>query len=280
MIDRFNPLILGDYLKKTTAGDFVLVEAIHQSGFEISKHVHEHTGITVTTQGSFTQRFGRRSVECVSDSIQITPLGEAHSNQYGSAGARCLHIKVNPKRTEALRAVSNALERPAYIQGRCVTIFERKIKKELKIMDSASMLAIESMILEMLAHITRTYSRKISPLKPPEWLCAARDFIHACFDQQISLNDVANSVGMNAAHLARMFRKYYHVSVGEYVRCLRLDYAARQLSHSEQTLIEIAYSSGFYDQSHFSHLFKLQTGITPTEFRKITKSGKSDTNGT
>ena len=61
--------------------------------------------------------------------------------------------------------------------------------------------------------------------------------------------------------------EHYRTTVGEYVRRLRLDWATRQLSETEVSITEIALAAGFYDQSHFSHLFKQHTGFTPAEFR-------------
>jgi AraC-like DNA-binding protein len=41
----------------------------------------------------------------------------------------------------------------------------------------------------------------------------------------------------------------------------------RQLSETQDSIAEIAESAGFYDQSHFTHLFKQHTGFSPAEFR-------------
>lgn len=277
MTDKFNPRILGDYLKKITAGDFVLLETVHPPGSVIPKHIHEYVNITITVSGAGTRKFNSRVQEYVSESVLTTPSGEPHTDRFSSAGARCLHIKINPKRTENSRALTNILECPAHLRGGYAMMVAGKIYNELKIMDDVSSVSIESLILELLVHMSRSLSKELSHAKPPAWLCTAREFIHTYFDRQIALNDVAHSVGINASHLARMFRKHYRLSVGEYIRRLRLDFAARQLSQSEQTIIEIANASGFYDQSHFSHAFKLHTGTTPAEFRSITKSGKPDT---
>lgn len=45
-----------------------------------------------------------------------------------------------------------------------------------------------------------------------------------------------------------------------------------QLRLSALTLTETLHAPGFYDQSHFSHLFKEHTGFTPAEFRAFSGS--------
>jgi AraC-like DNA-binding protein len=47
----------------------------------------------------------------------------------------------------------------------------------------------------------------------------------------------------------------------------RLDYSAKLLAQFDRSLSTIAFMTGFYDQSHFTHLFKLRFGVTPGDFR-------------
>jgi AraC family transcriptional regulator len=56
--------------------------------------------------------------------------------------------------------------------------------------------------------------------------------------------------------------------VGEYVREMRLEFAARALDDREQSIGQIALSAGFADHSHFARTFKAYTGVTPSEYRQ------------
>lgn len=98
---------------------------------------------------------------------------------------------------------------------------------------------------------------------------------HEQFDQSISLLRIAETVGVHPAHLARMFRQHFQCTVGEYLRRVRLNHAALDLAGSSKSVVQIASEAGFYDQSHFTHTFKVHMGMTPTEYRSETKS-KSD----
>jgi AraC family transcriptional regulator len=83
----------------------------------------------------------------------------------------------------------------------------------------------------------------------------------------VTLSAVAGTVGIHPAHLARVFRTQFHCTIGEYVRKLRLDDAARRLGSSEDSIKDIAIDAGFYDQSHFTNAFRRHTGVTPARFR-------------
>ena len=133
-------------------------------------------------------------------------------------------------------------------------------------MDSASLLAIEGLSLEVIAELSR-YSN--SERKVPRWLERAKEILHEHSSETISLGDVAKAVDIHPVHLARAFRKFYGCTSGEYLRGLRIQFACRKLSTSDMPLVEIALAAGFSHQAHFSRLFKRHTGMTPTEFRSL-----------
>lgn len=141
-----------------------------------------------------------------------------------------------------------------------------RLYKEFRAGDAAAALTVEGLVLETLGAAARRMTRCQSPARP-EWLRRARDFIHEHFAAGVSLTGLAASVEVHPSHLTRMFRRHYGCSVGDYVRRLRLEYAAHELIASDQPLAEIAAAAGFYDQSHFTHTFKSHLKMTPAEYR-------------
>jgi AraC family transcriptional regulator len=73
-------------------------------------------------------------------------------------------------------------------------------------------------------------------------------------------------------HLARAFRTRYGVSVGEYGRRLRLEWAAAEVARSDTPLALIAARAGFADQSHFTRVFKQHIGATPGAYRRVVQA--------
>jgi AraC family transcriptional regulator len=79
-------------------------------------------------------------------------------------------------------------------------------------------------------------------------------------------------MGVHPVHLAREFRRHFRCTPGEYVRRLRVESAARALSHSDAPLAQIGLAAGFSHQAHFCRVFKRHTGMTPSEFRSALRS--------
>jgi AraC family transcriptional regulator len=255
-------------------GGFVLTETTRSPGLVLSRHSHEHTNIALVLRGSFIETVNERPCEVNSCSLILRPAGEPHANRYNSAEARCLIIEVQPARLEMIRGFSPVLDKATHIKEPWVLAHARRLHHEFRIRDGVSALAIEGLVLDLLASAQRHRVQTQTEVEP-HWLRQARDFIREEFSQPFSLSRVADAVGIHPAHLARTFRRRYRCTLGEYVRRLKLDHAAAELSETDKPLAEIALICGFYDQSHFSRAFKDYHGVTPSEFRSSRSEGRT-----
>jgi AraC family transcriptional regulator len=95
------------------------------------------------------------------------------------------------------------------------------------------------------------------------------DFIDAHPDEAMSLDQLAERVHRSKYHFARVFREEVGVPPWTYVVETRLRTARHLLdTRPDLSLTEIALSAGFYDQPHFTRVFKKAEGLTPGEYRK------------
>lgn len=72
-------------------------------------------------------------------------------------------------------------------------------------------------------------------------------------------------------HLTRCMKKYYGVSITEYINELRINYASNLLIHTYTPVLDVCFSSGFQSTSYFYKIFKAKYGISPTGFKKLYK---------
>jgi AraC-like DNA-binding protein len=106
----------------------------------------------------------------------------------------------------------------------------------------------------------------------PHWLVEVREQLHGRFHEPLRLADLAAHANVHEVHLAATFRARYGCTLGEYLRRLRLDAALRQLSASDDEIATIAQAAGFYDQAHFTKLFRARVGVPPHTFRQKLRS--------
>jgi len=93
-----------------------------------------------------------------------------------------------------------------------------------------------------------------------------KEYVRANLAAKITMQKVANAVGVSQAFLFRGFHNTFACSPYQYVLSERIAAAKRMLAYSEVPLVEIALMTGFSSHSHFSTVFSRQTGLSPTEF--------------
>ncbi|HEU4791413.1 MAG TPA: chromate resistance protein ChrB domain-containing protein [Flavobacterium sp.] len=123
---------------------------------------------------------------------------------------------------------------------------------------------------------------KINKKKTPSWVKDLKAIIQDQIDTQFTfdLKKISNDLELNPSYLSREFSKYFEdLNFGDYVRKLRIEKAITLIQNSTYTLTEIAYMTGFSDQSHFTRIFKQSTGKNPSSYRKSSQKGNSDTKG-
>ena len=95
-------------------------------------------------------------------------------------------------------------------------------------------------------------------------------YIESCFDESITLPDIAKAAGMNHTTLTALMKEELGLTAIEYLMKYRITVAEKQLEFTSVPIKDIANMTGFKTVQHFSRVFKAQTDATPAEFRKST----------
>lgn len=130
----------------------------------------------------------------------------------------------------------------------------------------------ENMLLDVYQKFLRHKSTKV-----PEWATELKAIIQDHIDTNLSLTlkAISESLDVHPSYLSREFSKYFDdLSFGDYIRKLRIEKATTLLTGSQYSLAEIAYLTGFSDQSHFNRIFKKHIGITPSQYRRKNQGKK------
>jgi AraC-like DNA-binding protein len=105
--------------------------------------------------------------------------------------------------------------------------------------------------------------------KIPAWAQELKEIIQDHIDTNISLKEISKGLEISPSYLSREFSKYFEdLSFGEYIRKQRIEKAIELMRSPLYSLTEIAYLTGFSDQSHFTRIFQKHTGQSPSVFRR------------
>ena len=123
--------------------------------------------------------------------------------------------------------------------------------------------------------VVQSYEGKKESLLPYSHISDAVDFIRKHHCDRISVEDLAQHVGVSPRQLHRKFSQVFGMSVQDFLTKTRIQAASDALIHQDGAIAEIAVTFGFCDQSAFTQQFRKHTGMTPLRFRqRYRESGK------
>ncbi|MBU3803913.1 MAG: AraC family transcriptional regulator [Candidatus Cellulosilyticum pullistercoris] len=89
------------------------------------------------------------------------------------------------------------------------------------------------------------------------------------YTEDLTLTSIAEQFYISPFYLSKIFKRSTNLSIVEYINSLRIRQAKELLETSSTKIAEIAEIVGFSSSSHFSRTFKLVTGLSPQQYKKL-----------
>jgi len=109
----------------------------------------------------------------------------------------------------------------------------------------------------------RVYRGGLSPAK----LRKIKEMLQEKIEEDLSLEEMARTVGLSAAHFSQVFRNTTGQTPHKYLMCYRVQRAKEMLRSAEMRVLDVAIACGFKTQQHFARVFREMCGASPTEYR-------------
>ena len=94
------------------------------------------------------------------------------------------------------------------------------------------------------------------------------EFVEENLDRDLSLETMAQEVGISPLYLPRAFKSAIGQSPHQYVLARRIERARELLRDTDLPIVDVALASGFSSQSHLSNWFVRIVGVSPAAYRK------------
>lgn len=98
--------------------------------------------------------------------------------------------------------------------------------------------------------------------------------INSQYQQPLTLTDLAQAANLSPNYFCRFFQKITHHSPIDYLNRYRIEMACLKLTHTNDSITEIAFSCGFNDVSYFIRLFRRYKETSPRKYKQLMKEGK------
>jgi AraC family transcriptional regulator len=249
------------------------------AGLELPPHAQPQPSIAVVLSGGWAAsgRTGGRAheLDAFAPTVIVEPAGEIPAKIFGAVETAVVSLTLEAGRIGSV--VADLTQRFLQVRDPYIELLARRAANELAEPDDVSPLAIEAAALELVARIARSIGLE----RHPSWVGKAREVLNDRYADPLSLDDIADAVGVEPERLARGFRRAFGESLGDYLRRIRVNAAARLLASTDEPISRVAGEVGFADQSHLTRWFARYLETTPGRYRGATRtdlirSGNSD----
>ncbi|MEM1251392.1 MAG: AraC family transcriptional regulator [Cyanobacteria bacterium P01_H01_bin.21] len=242
--------------------------------YAFSRHAHEGFGIAIVESGAMEFYYRGASHVAPAGSVVITQPGEMHTGQAVLETGwtyRTLLPAVDWMEQAAAELKLRSREIPYFSSP---VIHDKRLNQQLvslhrTLETSPSSLERESRFLWGLTRLIHGHSSPRPQVKAAGTENAAvqkiQDYLNCYYTYNISLDELANLVGLSPFRLLRAFKKQVGLPPHAYLNYVRV-YQAKQLLAAGQSIAEAAIATGFADQSHLHRHFRKMVGVTPGQY--------------
>jgi len=257
--------VAGTFTKTKSFANFALMATRHKPSSRLEAHRHESAFFTVVIRGAYYEGCLGQTTLCRPCSVRYLAAGEAHSNDFG-VGTLCLNVEIRPHYVPALeKMLCNSTS--GEIRHTTAQDIGRQLWLDFNLRDNLTEFASHSAILDLtgLSRSVKT-GRTVSPQR---WLEDVREYLDVYCTSSLRLTNLTEATNHHPTHVSREFRRCFGKTLVQFVRERRIVRAMELLRCSELSVADISLKCGFFDQSHFTHVFRRQLQRTPAQYRMV-----------
>jgi len=185
---------------------------------------------------------------------------------------RCINIK-----KDVMKKITFEITGKEYLPNFTeFVLFRNELTSSLKelhlmIMEEEKNLKKEELFLFIMEQLIREYSNPVSEMTIQEASAEIKtvcDYLENNYMENITLNQLSNLTGLSKYYLLHSFTKQKGISPYNYLQTIRISKAKKMLEQGVAP-IDVAFKTGFTDQSHFTNFFKKLIGLTPKQYMNI-----------
>ncbi|OQP59576.1 AraC family transcriptional regulator [Niastella vici] len=254
---------VGAKVSQYNFGGIITSETCFPENYTSNWHYHQNPHFShILTGGSKEQRPRNAQTQLPGDGLYYYP-GIPHKNVEYRPGTRIFNIEIDAAFFKAHDLQMPDADRMFADSTPINSSGLLKILKQHYFHDAHSQLAIEQLCTELVSAypVVAPYS--------PAWSRNIITVMHDHWDQPLSLAQLSAKVNIHPVTLSKYFSRYFHCSLGDYARKIKVEKAVQLMRSRQLSLTAIAYQCGFSDQAHFTKTFYLFTGLLPKQYRKL-----------
>lgn len=275
-----------EFIKPNDAIDINLGYSIDE-GSVVPKHFHDWIEIVYLVKGTLEVHDNSRLISLrKNDFVIINPMSIHSTRCIGGNQAILLqipvaflkkfmpdvvhyHFEIDPDTED--EGKRTRLDRIRSIMSELLFAYENKAEGYL--------FYCYSLVFELLYICIHSFSRRmdeetlVKSQKNQLRMRQIMEYVHAHYQEEVMLHDIADTVGLNQVYFSRYFKQQTGITFLEYLNTVRMEKIHRELLHTDYCIKDLLEKNHFYNYKLFMRMFKNAYGCTPKELRKHISAG-------
>lgn len=254
----------GNTVHRLELEHFNLTLTVYASAANLPKHHHENPYLSLLLEGNYIEKGAKGETIIAGGHSIFRPDDHEHANVFDGRPAKCFNLELKNNIAGTFNRQMRTHDTMVFKQSSLdlFLLHYRFIKGHAA--DTLDMLCFEI--------VTSLFEQdQLSRYGQAAWIRTITERINDMPDEQHLVDVLAAAANVHPVYMLRKFKEKTGLRLSEYITRVRLEKAANSIVAGHDNLTGISYSSGFYDQSHFSRSFKNYFGVSPRTFSKTIK---------
>ncbi len=274
-------------------GDFCQIN-VHNLVSGFPSHSHDYIEVVIILSGRAEHCINRKAYSVASGDVYVLQGNQEHGFQNTTSDFRLCNVMYRHELLafpfdklktlpgyqalfvlEPARRCNSEFRSLLRLDGaRLKEVLEKvhRLRHEMELRSPGFECAGQAYLLDLIVFLSRLYSTSSeNPMAGLLRFSEAIAWMEENYLRQSSVEELARRAAMSERHFLRMFRKTFETSPLEHLIQLRIRRATELLQEGKHNITETAYKSGFSDSNYFSRQFRRITGMSPRQYRDISR---------
>ncbi len=245
--------------------DVLLTEVKHSVPKAVDEHQHAASYFSLLLEGAYEERGDGFDLHYEPYTLVFHAACTPHADRM-LAPCRFFAVDLLPRWEKVIAELGGARAHVFELAGGDPVWLVLRLYREFLARADATESTVEALVYELCAHVAK---RTAEEPAEPSWLAHADLAVADGLRNPLDLRKLAANAGVHPTHLCRVYRRFRGHTISDAVIGARVQYVARRLADSDDSLAQIAADAGFTDQSHMTKIFKRVTGSPPGDHRRL-----------
>ncbi len=245
-----------------------------EESYAIHVYMSSHGAVDACINGKYVRVPAGKTADIAIADFEIPQRGHFHT------AMDVLHIRF-PKRTLADLAYDRGVRNGRWLQTILGGVHDPvlyglacALSEKINDYGSEDQLFVDNVALAFYAHTVRAYGDGVQTdatrgVLAPWQLRRSCDIMATNLNGNITLVELASACGRAVSHFSRAFRRTIGIPPHQWLMKHRVNKAKDLLKNSNCSVLEVALTCGFADQSHFNRVFYKFEKFPPARWRRI-----------